>query len=50
MLGRQREIVADLASAIGAPVDRESDVVALWRFETSNAALRFLDQLLATRP
>jgi DNA-binding PadR family transcriptional regulator len=50
MLGRQREIVADLASAIGAPVDRESDVVALWRFETANAALRFLDQLLATRP
>lgn len=48
MLRRQREIVADLASAIGNGIGGEPDVVALWRHETSEAALRFLDQMLPT--
>ena len=50
MLQRQREIVAGRASVMGERADKESDVVALWRHETSEAALRFLDHVLATRP
>ncbi len=55
MLIRQRALVAELAAVLAAePVgsdDRASlDVVALWRHETSDAALRFLDQLLAVPP
>ena len=47
MLHRQREIVADLAAAVGADaVDGDVDVVVLWRRENSEAALRFLDHLL----
>jgi PadR family transcriptional regulator AphA len=45
MLVRQREVVAELVAAIGEHVD--GDVVALWRRATSDAALRFLDELLA---
>jgi PadR family transcriptional regulator AphA len=44
MLQRQREIVADLAVAVDP--DDTTDVVVLWRRETSGAALRFLDKLL----
>ena len=50
MLQRQREIVAGLVSVLGERAAGESDVVALWRHETSEAALRFLDHVLATRP
>ena len=55
MLHQQRSLVAELAAAIsaapGLPDDRTSvDVVTLWRHETSDAALRFLDQLLAITP
>jgi DNA-binding PadR family transcriptional regulator len=52
MLQRQQAIVAELATVIGdraAGGDRDVDVVTLWRHETSEAALRFLDQVLATR-
>ena len=55
MLHQQRAVVAELASAISAaPVGSDArgpvDVVTLWRHETSDAALRFLDQLLAGNP
>lgn len=49
MLVRQRAIVADLAAAIGEGADGPADVVALWRRENSDAALRFLDQLIVGR-
>jgi len=51
MLQHQREVVADLAAAITAETrdDGGTDVVMLWRHETSEAALRFLDQLPARR-
>lgn len=46
MLGAQRARIADIADAITAQIDREpDDVVALWRSESSHAALRFLDRL-----
>lgn len=45
MLRRQRAQVADLAAALAGA--GTADVVALWRIEASEAALRFLDQLLA---
>lgn len=50
MLERQRQIVSVLAAAITVETHGDGrDVVALWRHETSDAALRFLDQLLARR-
>ncbi len=50
MLSEQRQIVAGLADAITVETHSDGrDVVALWRKETSEAALRFLDQLLARR-
>ncbi len=49
MLERQRTIVADLAAVVAPDADADADVVALWRRETSDGALRFLDQLLSTR-
>ncbi len=51
MLFRQRALVAELATAITAEtrIDGGTDVVMLWRHETSEAALRFLDQLPAHR-
>lgn len=47
MLAHQRRIVAGLAAAM--TVETQGDVVALWRHESSEAALRFLDQLPARR-
>jgi DNA-binding PadR family transcriptional regulator len=46
MLESQRVQISDIAEAIGAQIDREpGDVVALWRNESADAALRFLDRL-----
>ena len=46
MLEAQRAHIADMAEAINAQIDdAPADVVALWRSESSNAALRFLDRL-----
>jgi PadR family transcriptional regulator AphA len=55
MLARQRARVAELAGAIAAqappvgPPTGSRDVVILWRLESSQAALRFVDRLLALR-
>jgi PadR family transcriptional regulator AphA len=55
MLARQRERVAELAGAIAAQVPQAGsgsgsvDVVTLWRTESSQAALRFVDRLLTAR-
>lgn len=47
MLHRQRDIVASIAEHMAArPGD---DAVALWRSESSQAALRFVDRLLDQR-
>lgn len=47
MLEQQRAHIADTAHALGAQVDEHpGDVVALWRNESSLAALRFLDRVL----
>jgi hypothetical protein len=47
MLDRQRAHVADLSEAIDAQIGADpADIVALWRGESSQAALRFLDRLL----
>ncbi len=46
MLVAQRRHVVGLAAAISSQIDGESgDVVALWRSESADAALRFLDRL-----
>lgn len=46
MLAAQRAHISELAAAIAAQIEQEpGDVVALWRSESSNAALRFLDRL-----
>lgn len=46
MLQAQREHIAELADALAAQVAADpTDVVALWRSESSHAALRFLDRL-----
>jgi len=46
MLAAQRVHIADMAQAISSQTDEHpGDVVALWRSESSNAALRFLDRL-----
>jgi DNA-binding PadR family transcriptional regulator len=47
MLDRQREHIAELAETIADQLAAgdSTDVVALWRSESSNAALRFLDRL-----
>ena len=53
MLRHQRAIVAELATVLGdgtGGTEGTADVVALWRHETSDAALRFLDHLLDGRP
>ncbi|MGB8858570.1 MAG: hypothetical protein WCC60_04910 [Ilumatobacteraceae bacterium] len=49
MLAPQRDHIEQMAAAIHAQVDPKEpvDVVALWRVESSDAALRFLDRLLA---
>lgn len=48
MLERQHGHIEQMAKAIDAQpeVDTRTDVVALWRHESSNAALRFVDRLL----
>jgi len=46
MLDAQRALIAGLAEALGAQVAEEpADAVALWRSESSIAAVRFLDRL-----
>ena len=47
MLDEQYEHIDQLAKALGGQIDDDTtvDVVALWRRELSQAALRFLDQL-----
>lgn len=47
MLDEQYELIEQLAKAIGAQIEDDGsvDVVALWRRESSRAALRFLDRL-----
>jgi len=46
LLELQRAHIAELAEAISAQVEADpGDVVALWRSESSHAALRFLDRL-----
>jgi DNA-binding PadR family transcriptional regulator len=47
MLDEQYEYIEQLATALGVQIDDDTavDVVALWRRELSQAALRFLDQL-----
>lgn len=50
MLERQRANVAELSDAIDAQVAAHpDDIVALWRAESSRAAIRFLDRLGAPR-
>ncbi len=45
-LAAQRAHISDMAQAIHAQVaEHPGDVVALWRSESSDAALRFLDRL-----
>ncbi len=51
MLEAQHEHITTMAAAISAQVnDEPSDVVALWRSESSKAALRFLDRLQRVTP
>lgn len=51
MLGAQRSHITELADAISAQIDEHpGDVVALWRSESSHAALRFLDRLPHATP
>ena len=46
MLDAQRIRIAEIAELISAQIDESpGDVVALWRSESSHAALRFLDRL-----
>jgi DNA-binding PadR family transcriptional regulator len=47
MLSQQRDHIDQLASALAGQVDDDGalDVVALWRSESSQGALRFLDRL-----
>lgn len=49
MLVEQRRLMGALSNALDADVERDGalDVVALWRSESSRAALRFLDRVLA---
>ena len=46
MLAAQRAHITELSAALSAQIDEHpGDVVALWRSESSIAALRFLDRL-----
>lgn len=50
MLERQRAHVVELSEAIDAQIEAQpDDIVALWRSESSKAALRFLDLLAGAR-
>ena len=49
MLHMQRQQIVDMCAALEAQVALDpDDVVALWRSEATNAALRFLDRLTET--
>ena len=49
MLQMQRQQIVDMGAALEAQVALDQgDVVALWRSEATNAALRFLDRLTET--
>jgi len=52
MLDEQYEHIDQLATALGGQIDDDAsvDVVALWRRELSQAALRFLDRLPSRNP
>lgn len=51
MLAAQRAHIAELADALAVQVEQQpSDVVALWRSESSKAALGFLDRLPTHAP
>ena len=52
MLQAQRTVIEDLAAVLAARIDGANgpDVVALWRIESSQAALRFLDRIVRTGP
>ncbi len=46
MLDAQHANIAEMAAALARNIEENpSDVVALWRFESANAALRFLERL-----
>jgi DNA-binding PadR family transcriptional regulator len=49
MLQRQRNVVAELAAVLADDGEHAGDVVLMWRRESSEAALRFLDHVLALR-
>ena len=50
MLQLQREQIVDMCAALEAQVTLDpDDVVALWRSESTNAAVRFLDRLTPPR-
>ncbi len=49
MLDAQHARIAQMADAIASTIEANpSDVVALWRIESTNAALRFLDRVPRT--
>jgi DNA-binding PadR family transcriptional regulator len=51
MLELQHAHITDMAAAISTQIDEHrGDVVALWRSESSDAALRFLDRLPHNEP
>jgi DNA-binding PadR family transcriptional regulator len=51
MLTKQRRQVDEMSAALDAQVALDpDDVVALWRSESTNAAVRFLDRLSDRRP
>jgi len=45
MVAAQQARVAELNAALGPPPSADGDVVALWRYEVSEAARRFVDRL-----
>jgi PadR family transcriptional regulator AphA len=50
MLDRQRARIIEMAAALHEQVDEQpGDVVALWRSESSEAAVRFLERLRRSR-
>jgi len=52
LLAKQRVRIAELNDALAGAADspRMADVVALWRRESSEAALRFVDRVASLRP
>ena len=45
MIAAQQARIAELNAALAAPPTADADVVALWRYEASEAARRFVDRL-----